>query len=215
MPLGEKEKKPEKGHVTFNQFCVTNIVNCDFNFWQWVGEAMMLTVTYLCGKDGKTAPFGENGQVVLSYFALLINLNLHQYCSCSWISGFLTFEYAREILHNFGQTGIFLLRYSQTCLGSIGPIVLTNRGVEAREVYNVKKLKAMPLVEYLMKQSELLYLVPLGVSKENAFAEYIDNGNGDLKFEAHCTCGKVFCCAFLLDPTRSSRYLQLFLEAIR
>lgn len=65
MQLGPNEIQPPDGEVTFNQFCVTNIIvkyQIEFNFWQWVGEAMILTNACLSSKDNKNnAPLWENG----------------------------------------------------------------------------------------------------------------------------------------------------------
>lgn len=78
----------------------------------------------------------------------------------------------RQFLAKNGKIGAFILRFSESCLGCIGPYVLTNRGVEPREVYNTKKLKAVSLAEYVMKQSELKFLIPSGATKEDTFGKY-------------------------------------------
>lgn len=66
MPLGPNEIPAPAGEVTFK----TNInkceckkckKKCEFNFWEWVGEAMILTLAWLSSKDNKkNDPLWEN-----------------------------------------------------------------------------------------------------------------------------------------------------------
>lgn len=92
------------------------------------------------------------------------------------MEGFISIQTAKELLIKDGRLGVFLLRFSETNLASIGPILLSNRrDVEKRDFYNTKELKAIPLAQFVMKHPELKFVLNKQ-SKGEMYSKYMEPG---------------------------------------